>query len=66
MINFTDILERLRTMESDYKINIISIRQFENTDVCKTDVKQVFDAHKTRVDCWNWLKMIYKVQKEVL
>ena len=53
-------------MESDYKINIISIRQFENTDVCKTDVKQVFDAHKTRVDCWNWLKMIYKVQKEVL
>ena len=66
MINFTDILERLRTMESDYKINIISIRQFENTDVCKTDVKQVFDAQKTRVDCWNWLKMIYKVQKEVL
>ena len=53
-------------MESDYKINIISIRQFENTDVCKTDVKQVFDAQKTRVDCWNWLKMIYKVQKEVL
>ena len=30
-------------MVSDYKINVIDIRQFENTEVFKSDLKQVFD-----------------------
>ncbi|MGN0141198.1 MAG: Rpn family recombination-promoting nuclease/putative transposase [Roseburia sp.] len=43
MLDFTDIPERLREMTSDYKINVISIRQFEHTEVFRTDVRQVFD-----------------------
>ena len=43
MIDFTDVPDELKAMVSDYKVNIIDIRQFENTDVFKTDVKQVFD-----------------------
>ena len=43
MIDFTDIPDKLREMVSDYKINLINIGQLENTDVFKTDVKQVFD-----------------------
>lgn len=43
MLNFADVPESLRTMVSDYKINVIDIRNFENTEVFRTDVKQVFD-----------------------
>ena len=43
MIDFTDIPDSLRAMVSDYKINVIDIRKFENTEVFQTDVKQVFD-----------------------
>lgn len=43
MLDFTDIPESLKEMVSDYKINVINIRQFEKTDVFQTDVKQVFD-----------------------
>lgn len=43
MLDFTDIPESLKKFVSDYKINVIDIRQFENTDVFQTDVKQVFD-----------------------
>ena len=28
---------------SDYPIHVVKIREFENTDVFQTDVKQVFD-----------------------
>ena len=37
-------------MVSDYKINIVDIRRFENTSVFKTDVKQVFDFIRCSVD----------------
>ena len=43
MIDFTDIPDSLKEMVSDYKINVISIRSFENTDIFRTEVKQVFD-----------------------
>ena len=43
MLDFTDVPDKLRGTISDYKINVIDIRKFENTDVFQTDVKQVFD-----------------------
>ena len=43
MLDFNDIPDSLKSMVSDYKINIIDIRKFENTGVFQTDVKQVFD-----------------------
>ena len=43
ILDFTDVPEALQNIVSDYKINVIDIRQFENTDVFKTDVKYVFD-----------------------
>lgn len=43
MLNFTDIPDSLKEMVADYKINIIDIRKFENTEVFRTDVKHVFD-----------------------
>ena len=43
MLDFSDVPDSLREMVSDYKINVIDIRKFENTGVFQTDVKQVFD-----------------------
>ncbi len=43
MLNFMDVPSALRSMVPDYKINVIDIRKFENTEVFHTDVKQVFD-----------------------
>ena len=43
ILDFADVPDKLKNMVSNYRINVIDIRQFENTDVFKTDVKQVFD-----------------------
>ena len=43
MLDFSDIPDCLKEMVSDYKINVIDIRKFENTEVFQTDVKHVFD-----------------------
>ena len=43
MLNFEDVPPALQYMVPDYKINVIDIRKFENTEVFRTDVKQVFD-----------------------
>lgn len=43
MLDFTDIPECLEDMVSDYKVNVIEIRNLENTEVFQTDVRQVFD-----------------------
>lgn len=43
ILDFTDIPEKLKSMVYDYGTNIIDIRRFENTEVFRTDVKQVFD-----------------------
>ena len=45
-------------MVSDYKINIIPIRQFENTDVFQTDVKQVFDFIRCSNDKRKLLELV--------
>ncbi|MBR6664970.1 MAG: transposase [Lachnospiraceae bacterium] len=43
MLDWTDVPEKLKRFVSDYPIHVVKIREFENTDVFKTDVKQVFD-----------------------
>ena len=43
MLDFTDIPNSLKNIVSDYKINIIDIRKFENTNVFRSDLKQVFN-----------------------
>lgn len=35
--------EKLKRFVSDYPLHIVKIREFENTEVFQTDVKQVFD-----------------------
>ena len=50
MIDFTELPESLKEMVPDYKVNIINIREFENTDVFQTDVKQVFDFIRCSTD----------------
>ena len=43
MLDWTDVPGKLKRFVADYPIHIVKIREFENTDVFKTDVKQVFD-----------------------
>ena len=43
MLDWTDVPEKLKMFVSDYPIHVIKIREFENTEVFQTDVKQVFD-----------------------
>ncbi len=43
MLDFTDIPKELRELAPDYRINLIKIREFEDTHMFRTDVKQVFD-----------------------
>ena len=43
ILDFTDIPAGLKEMVSDYQINLVEIRELEDTSVFKTDVKQVFD-----------------------
>lgn len=43
MLDWTDVPEKIKAFVSDYPIHIVKIREFENTEVFRTDVKQVFD-----------------------
>ena len=43
MLDFTNIPEILREKISNYRIYIIEVRKLADTDVFRTDVKQVFD-----------------------
>ena len=43
ILDFTDIPEGLKEMVSDHQINLVEIRELEDTSVFRTDVKQVFD-----------------------
>jgi len=43
MLDFSEVPEELQRIVADYKINVIDIHQFENTDVFQSDLKQVFD-----------------------
>lgn len=43
MLDWTGLPDTLKSFVADYPLNIVKIREFENTEVFKTDVKQVFD-----------------------
>ncbi len=43
LLDFTDIPGELKSKVSNYKVHIVQVRKLENTDLFKTDVKQVFD-----------------------
>ena len=43
LLDFTGIPEELKSMVSNYKINLLDIKKLENTEVFHTDLKQVFD-----------------------
>lgn len=43
ILSFRDIPESLRKKISNYSVQIIDIRKLKDTDMLKTDVKQVFD-----------------------
>ena len=43
LLDFTDIPEEFRRLIQNYRIHLIEVRKLENTDVFRTDVKQVFD-----------------------
>lgn len=58
MLDFTDIPVALKEKVSDYKINLIDIRNFENTDVFQTDVKQVFDFIRCSDDMDKLLNLV--------
>ena len=58
MIDFAELPESLKEMVSDYKVNIINIREFENTDVFKTDVRQVFDFIRYSDDMNKLLELV--------
>lgn len=43
IIDFTDIPEKLKGMVNNYHIHFLDVRKLENTDIFRTDIKQVFD-----------------------
>lgn len=43
ILDFTDMPMELKGLVSNYRINVLEIRKIENTDVFRTDLKQVFD-----------------------
>ena len=58
ILDFTNVPESLKDMTPDYKINVIEIRKFEQTEVFQTDVKQVFDFIRLSEDKEALLKLI--------
>lgn len=43
ILDFTDIPEELKGLVNNYPIHLLEVRKLENTDVFRTDLKQVFD-----------------------
>lgn len=69
ILDFTNMPEELKDKVPDYKINVIDIRRFENTDVFQTDVKQVFDFIRYSEDKNKLLELVesdeyYSVMEE--
>lgn len=46
ILDFSSILGKLRDVVNNYKIYLCEVRQFNDTDVFRTDLKQVFDCIK--------------------
>ena len=58
MLDFKDVPKTLQNMISDYKINVIDIREFEHTEVFQSDLKQVFDFIKCSDDKLKLLELV--------
>ncbi len=58
LFDFTDIPDELKQYVANYSINLINVREFENTDVFKSDLKQVFDFIKYSEDKKKLRKLI--------
>jgi len=58
MMDFTDVPDELRTMVSDYRINVIPIHKFEKTEVFQTDVRQVFNFIRCSTDKKKLLELV--------
>lgn len=43
ILNFRDIPERLKPLVNNYKIHLLEIKKLQDTNVFRTDLKQVFD-----------------------
>lgn len=43
LLDFTGIPEQMKALVNNYKIHLIEIKKLQNTEVFKTDLKQVFD-----------------------
>lgn len=44
ILDFTDIPQELKDKVNNYKVHICEVRNFNDTDVFRTDLKQVFDC----------------------
>lgn len=58
ILDFSDVPDALQNIVSNYKINVIDIRKFENTDVFRTDLKQVFDFIRYSDDMNKLLELV--------
>ncbi len=43
MIDFSGIPEEFHPLIQNYRIHLVDVRHLQNTDVFKTDIRQVFD-----------------------
>ena len=58
LLDFTDIPAEFRHWVNNYRINLVEIKNLENTDVFHTDIKQVFNLIKNAEDKDNLKKLI--------
>ncbi|MBO5056354.1 MAG: transposase [Lachnospiraceae bacterium] len=58
LLDFTDIPDSLKEKVSNYEIHVLEIRKLANTDMFKTDVKQVFDFIRYSKDKQKLKKLI--------
>ena len=43
LLDFTDIPDRVKELVNNYEMHLLEVRKLEDTDVFRTDLKQVFD-----------------------
>ena len=58
MLDMEGLPVPLRELVEDYRLHLVDIRRLENTDVFKTDVKQVFDFIRCSGDKRELLKLV--------
>ncbi len=60
ILDFTNIPEELKNVVNNYRIHICEVRKFINTDVFRTDLKQVFDCIRFADDKESLYELIMK------